>query len=354
MKRSLFFFFLLFAVLQINAQSFTVSLNGGYAGAGFFNTENVMGPGINPATPQVDALVPMANINDSAHTYKPVHGSYGAGGNVTLGLGCEINRYVEVGLGIAYSHSNTISCDQVRQLTGQGGAVPFILTPYYLNANISTFSYAVAVLPSITINGAKPGWKIYPYTRIGLTLPVAGIVKHNMSIAVDTGIDVFLHTSPFFLGTQNAVQLQTTAIVSLGFNAAVGVTYKPLPFMSVSLEINGQLLNVRAKSSTITEWNSTYIDSSGKTVTVNQLPARGTYRTQFTFVDQLTAQSNNQYYNNNVNQPNPNYNPNLPKNDIRPIAPASNIGFNVSIKFYIGKGTLGKKKDKDKPAAVKS
>ena len=118
--------------------------------------------------------------------------------------------------------------------------------------------------------------------------------------------------------------------MSIGINGSLGIAYKPLSFLDVFAEINGQYLDVRAKSSTITKWNA-----DG----VSQIPARGVYRTQFNYVDQLTSTSNNADYNSN-------YNPNKPKDDVRPTAPFSNLGLNVGVTFYFGKKATGKKMNK--------
>ena len=297
-------------------------------GRGFLIHKLYSGPVVNPAAPTTDSLAPMANSNDSSKKYKPVHGSYGAGANISVRFGYKVNPYFSFDLGITYLRSVDISCDQVHQITGPGSALSFILADYYLNANIATHAYGLSMMPSFTVSGAKPGFKVYPYARFGFTLPVWGMVIHDVNIQVDPNISPLTKSAPFFLGTNNQIILETKAAFSIGVNASAGVAYKPLPFLDIFAEINGQYLDVRAKSSTITEWNA-----DG----VNEIPARGVYRTQFTYVDQLTSTSNNAAYNSN-------YNPNQPKQDIRPIAPFSNLGLNVGVTFYFGKNKGDKKK----------
>ncbi len=303
----------------------------------FSGTGTIEGPSINPFTPSIDALVPMANISDSTKLYKPVHGWYGTGSNFTLGLGYQINRYFEVGLGISYLAGSNIDCDQIRQLTGSGSALPGVIDAYYLNASISTHSSGLSIMPSVTISAEKKGWKVYPYARVGITLPVYGKVVHNVNINADTAyahLGYLLNASPYFLGADTKVTLQTQAEVSVGINGSFGVAYRPIPLLSVYLEVNGQYLDVRAKSTQITQWSA-----DG----VSELSARGVYRTQFVYVDQLNNTSNNAQYNTS-------YNPNQPKQDVRPIAPFSNLGLNVGIKFYLGKKTLHKETKEDKEA----
>ncbi|HWB64297.1 MAG TPA: outer membrane beta-barrel protein [Chitinophagales bacterium] len=332
MKKHFLATLLFFTILNFaHAQEFVLSLNGGYAWPGIGTPENVMGPKIDPYSPETDGLINLANLNDSIKLNKPVHGSYGKGGNLTFSFGYLINPYFGVGLGISYLHSASVTCDQIRQLTGPGSALPSVQTNYYLNANISTNAYGLSIMPSVTINGCKPGWKVYPYARVGITLPVWGKVIHNVHISADSAFaKALLDKAPYFLGHNTDVRLETESTISVGINGAVGVCYRPIPLISVFAEINGQYLNVRAKSATITKW-----DADG----VDQIPARGVYRTQFNFVDKLTGESNNAEYNSN-------YDASKPKDDTRPVAPFSNIGFNVGVNFYLSKTILQAKKKK--------
>ncbi len=342
MKNRLFLVTCMLVFITSLQAQFTLRVAGGYSGPGIQNTENVLGPSIDPATPAIDALANMANINDSLHTYKPVHGSYGTGGNVNLGLGYMFNRYIGIDVAFGYSHSSDISCMQVRTLPQ-----PFV---GYLTANIHSYSWALGVAPSIVITGEKTGWKVYPYARLGISLPVAGLLVDNITITQPTNY-ALNQSFTGFLGNRTDVTMETKATVSLGLTGVIGVAYKPLPFMNVFVEINAQYLNVKGKSSTITKWNAT-IDSAGTSHVVNDLPARGVYRNQFNYVDELTATSNNSQNapgGNSISNAPGTYNPNQPKQDLRPVVPGSSLGFNVGVTFFLSKKTLKKNTDKDKP-----
>lgn len=334
MKKNLLLSLLvLFVAYATQAQYFTLKIAGGYAGAGFLKSEGVIGPKIDPFHPDVDALTPMANITDTmngkAATYKAIRGSYGQGWNMTLGLGYMINRYIGVDLGVSYLKSATISCDQTRQLTLYTG-LNYAAIPYYLTAHITTNAFGISLMPSINIQGAKPGWKVYPYARVGISLPVYGGLTDKVKIDVqDNPLQSKIDTAPFFLGKHTDVTLKTKGTVSIGINGAVGVKYDALPFLSIFAEVNGQYLTTRAKSAEITQW-----DEDGKSM----IAARGVYRTKFNFVDALDGNSNNADY----KKPDLN----KPKDDIRPTGPFSNLGFNVGITFNLGKETLKKKEKK--------
>ena len=327
----LFAALLLASVTSINAQ-FTFRIAGGYAGPGFINNENVLAPSIDPATPSIDALANLANINDSSKLNKPVHGSYGSGGNVSAGVGYMFNNIIGFDIGITYSHSNTISATDYR-------ALPLFVPTQYITATINSFAYGITLAPSLVITGEKTGWKVYPYGRFGILLPVAGKLTDEVTVLSPQDLNV---AADGWLGNRTDIKLVTTGQLSLGFGAAAGVAYKPFPFMNVFAEINGGYINVNAKSSSITEWNATVYNSNGTSTVTNDVPLRGTYRTQFTYVDQLTNTSNNAQYNSH-------YDPTKPKQDLRPTSPGSNLGFNVGLTFFLGKKTLMKDKGQDKP-----
>ena len=194
-----------------------------------------------------------------------------------------------------------------------------------------------------TLQLAKPGWKVYPYTRVGITLPVAGGSTDHIAISQDAPGGHFsqvLDTAPYFLGRETAVTLKTQGSFSLGINGAIGVKYTPIPFFSVFLEVNGQYLTTNAKSAKITQWDAT--DDNGKTTSL--IGERGVYRTQFTFVSQLTGTSNNATYNPN------HYNPNQPKQDLAPTAPFSNLGLNLGVTFNLSKQIIADSKPQKKTA----
>ena len=136
------------------------------------------------------------------------------------------------------------------------------------------------------------------------------------------------------------MKLKTEGTVSLGVNGAIGVAYNPLPYLTIFAEVNGQYLSTRAKSSKVVQWEADGVD---------KIAARGKYRTEFVFHDKLDNNSNNGDYLIASGDPTIiNYNPNKPKDDLRPSGPFSNLGFNVGVSFTLSKETLGKKKKEEK------
>lgn len=330
---------LLLGMQMAQAQYATLRVAGGYAGPGFLKQEQIIGPKIDPFSPQKDGLLPMSDINDSVPSIKNLYGSYGQGMNFTLAAGYMFNPYVGLEMGVSYLQSATYSCDQTRELTlqtGFGQPPAFSSIGKYMNAHITTNAFGLSLMPSIIVQGAKPGWKVYPYGRLGISLPVFGALYHNVKIDmaedVDTGfISGTLSKSPYFLGKRTDVTLKTEGTVSIGFNGAIGIAYKPLPYLAVTLELNGQYLVTRAKKAEITKW-----ETDGK----DRIGDRGVYRTEFNFVDKLDNKSNNEDYNSSTDKT-------KAKDDLRPTAPFSNLGFNIGVCFMLSKQTL---KKQEKPA----
>lgn len=338
---------------NLSAQKgFSLRVAGGYGWPGFLNNEEVAGPKVDPYTPYDDALVPFANITranyDSVRSYEAVHGSYGKGINFTLGLGYNINSYLNVEMGVSFLKSATISCKQNYQLLiiPAPGIPPTYVPGYNLEAIMKTNALAVSLNPSLTVKGAKPGWKVYPYARAGITLPVYGGLTHTVDITVadssgngpSTGLGNVLKGEPYFLGHHTHVKLKTEGTVSVGFNGAVGIMYQPLPYLSVFAEVNGQYLRTRAKSTEVEEWMADGVD---------KVEERGKYRTEFVFRDKLTHESNNGAYRPDDGDPTTkNYDPDKPKEDLRPSGPFSYLGFNVGLAFTLSKETLKKKEKK--------
>jgi opacity protein-like surface antigen len=327
---------LLLATNFIMAQgAFSLRIAGGYAGPGLLKSDPVYGPIVDPYRPERDGLVEMANRNffsDSSVQF--IRGSYGQGMNFTLGLGYMINPYIGFDMGINYQQSSKMKSVETHDIILNNPPFVNIKLGQPITATISTSAYTLSLMPSIVVAAALPNWKAYPYARLGLTLPVFGALFHDLDIVVpdslfdkNPGFDELLGKEPYYIGRKTDVRLETHGTISLGFNGAVGVAYKPLPFLNVFAEVNAQYLTVRAKDTKITKYD---IDG------VDKLEERGKYRTEFVYSDKLNTESNNADFN-------PNYDRTKPKDDLRKNAPFHYFGFNVGVTFLLSKTTLKKK-----------
>ena len=173
-----------------------------------------------------------------------------------------------------------------------------------------------------------------PYARIGISMPIYGGLTDHISIDQNSGIPTLVK-APYYLGKHTDVTLTTQGSVSLGINGAIGVKYNVFHFLSVFVEVNGQYLTTRAKSSKITQWDADGTTLLGSDPTKD----RSVYRTQFNFATQLNGNSNNVQYN-------AAYSTTKPKDDVMPTGPFSNLGLNVGLTFNLSKRTLKKETDK--------
>lgn len=350
MRKNLFIILILTAIAGQSAfaQYYTLRVAGGYAWQGITPTQGIMGPKIDPLSPDKDGLLPMSNMNDSIPSVQSVYGSYGHGMNFTMAFGYMINPYIGVEMGVSYLKSANITCDQTRQLstqTGFGTPPSYSTIPFYMNAHIESRAFGVSLMPSIIVKGAKPGWKVYPYGRVGISMPVFGGLEHDVTVDIDpTVYDLYpslansLYGSPYFLGKKTLVKLKTEGTVSIGVNGAMGIAYSPIPLITITAEVNGQYLVTRAKSAKITRWDDVKADGT----VVSRIGDRGVYRTEFNFVDKLDNNSNNEDYNKTGTDKT------KPKDDIRPSGPFSNLGFNIGVCINLSKEILKPFKEKKK------
>ncbi len=325
------------------AQGFYLKVQGGYNFNGLQSNESLTAPKVsgNTADLRSDGLVPMANINELDSTYTPVKSSYGKGGNLSLGVGYMINKWFGVELGANYLWGGTTS-STVTTILAPNNTIP--ANPTTATAKINTHTNGLSLSPALVFVAAIPKWPVEPYAKVGLALPVYGKVVHTVDVTLPEYNSVLYNNS--YLGKENHMELETEGTVSLGVNWSIGVRYTPkqLPFITVYAESNGQWLNVRGKSTKIT----VYETSDGNGVMVDRInntdPSlnRPIYRTEFIYHDALDGSSNNGEFNRYYKG----YDPNKPKDDLRPIAPFSNIGIQVGIQLNFSKEALGSLKKK--------
>jgi hypothetical protein len=226
----------------VNAQYGYLRVSGGYSWDAFQKTGQVLtfkpGAGTDPAG---STIVPMFNQNisgDTAQYYiKNVNSGYAKGGALSLHGGYMINPYFGVEMGLTYLWGSTInsSAHYNDALLGKGAT-----------SSTSTFSNGLSLMPGVFLRAAKPEAKIAPFARLGLSLPVFGATNHTLSIDAPNSI----------LGVvKSEIDVKTESTVSLGVNGSLGLSYTPIPILSVFAEMNAQYLFVRPKTSTLTKYN---------------------------------------------------------------------------------------------------
>lgn len=317
--------FLAFWVIGFWASSQAVTLRWavGYGGAVFGKNENIPTLNLDFKTPQIDAFVPLATSDEAKNTYKLIKKNYGQGFNATLGLGYAINKYIGVEVAATYAESGSITANQVHGLYLPDSTGVLQSTGVYMDDLITVKTRDVYVKPSVYLMYTKDKWKLAPYLRLGLIIPVYTQIIQTINISMANEASVpNANPAPYFLGTHTNITIATRQAFTMGFNASVGCAYKPASFINIFLELTTQYLYPKAVSATITQW-----DADG----VDMLAARGNYRNQFNYVNKLSSTSNNAEYNNGQ------YNPDVAKDVVKPKLPFASIGFNAGIQLMLNK-----------------
>jgi hypothetical protein len=322
----LFALLFLFVAGACHAQGITFRWTGGFAGQ--VGNSYLPALAVNNQSYTADQWTNLAYVNDQLGTNIAVRSSYGQGINVGFKIGYMINRYVGVDLGVTYQSSSTFMASQTLTFYQPDSTGQSLPTGGYLSCQLSTKSQNLTLSPSVTASFDKPKFKCYPYIRAGLVLPVWTQISHNTTMNLIGVSSYGLDMAPYFLGSQTNVSLQTYGAFSVGFNGAIGAGFHANPFTTLFVEINGQYLSLKATQTNVTQWAADGQDLTGE---------RGAYRLQFNYVNKLTASANNATYNTN-------YDINSPKQELSPVFPFSNIGFNIGVQLLLNNKIF---KDKD-------
>lgn len=210
---------------------------------------------INPITNQY--------LGDTAGSRSLIHGSYGKGGNFSVELGYKINPYIAVALGFNYAFSDKISASQLygNNLSQTLGNNTTVTT--------STYSYGLSMAPNVTVYAAPKDWKLKPYVRVGLNIPMFGNLVDNIHINSPSAL---LNTTKL----TSDLRVETQGKFSLGYGGAIGLQYAPIPLIGIWAEVNVTSLNVSGKTSTLTEYVVDGTDlTTGKQTHANRLDGTG-------------------------------------------------------------------------------
>ena len=329
MKKIILFSLVLISSYISQAQHVYFKLAGGYSWPGLINTSSLKGfqPG-ESSEPTSATITEMMNIVDTGTTnrsYKLVHGSYGKGANIGLSVGYMFNKWIGIEMNMVYLFGSKINSTQTTDASNLLGPAA--------TTRISTSASGLSLLPALNIVAAVDGWKVHPYARLGLSIPVFGSIKHTINIDAPNPNSLFFPTAK---SLRSHVEVSTDSKFSLGFVGAVGVNYEVYKNLKIWGEMNIQVLDVRAKKTTVKDFSITQTDATGtESVLTTLADFKHVYSKEVVYVDELNENSNNSNYNTNSFPGGLNYNQDKPKEELRPTAPFNNIGFSIGITFLI-------------------
>jgi len=348
MKKIILSAALLMSMSAAYSQYFTVKLGGGYSWPGLQNSGSVLTfqPGATP-DPASAVILPLYNYNtatvDSGNRYKSnLYAGYSQGGHFDFSFGYMINPYFGVQLDGAYLWGSTVTGTEIyddpssnNNLLGNNAKVV-----------TKTHSNGLSINPSLYFRAAKPTAKWAPYARVGIALPIAGAIYHNLNITAPNSA----------LGniTSSDIGVKTTATVSVGFQGSVGVSYTPIPLITVWAEAQGQYLLVKAKQAALTSYilNIQGLTQQNLLTSANVFgKPYSTYSQITNFVDVLTPNSNTTAFGNKARAGTPGatnfVNENQGQDELRQTANLAAVGFAVGITINMSKkifqDPLGKK-----------
>jgi len=347
MKKIILLSVLFTSISTAYCQYFTIKLGGGYSVPGLQNSGSVLTfqPGTNP-DPANAAIIPLLNYNtaasDSNNRYKSnLYAGYSKGGHFDFSFGYMFNPYFGIQIDGAYLWGSTISATQTYDDQALLGNNTTIIT--------KTHSDGLSLNPSFYFRAAKPTAKFAPYARAGIALPISGAIYHTLDVIAPNSIlgDV----------TSSNISVKTTANVSVGIQGSIGVSYTPIPLISVWAELQGQYLLVRAKESQLTEYILNIAGQKQQNfLTTSNIYGKpySTYSQYTNFVDVLNTNSNTTAFGKaraGTAGATSFVNENAPQDELRPVANLAAFGFAVGITFNMSKkifqDPLGKKKKEE-------
>ncbi|HWV68366.1 outer membrane beta-barrel protein [Chitinophaga sp.] len=255
---------------------FYLKIAGGY----FFSVSPGQFPNVGPYPPQ-DLHTQFSSGRMDTVSRKVLTGSYGEGFRGGLSVGYNINKYFAVEGTFNYFHSkkNLMTRQRTTMIDGAGSSRELGHVESHGYVNAIDFAPSLVVSPGLE--------KINPYVRFGVVVPLWG------RLYIET--DAMQTSTPAGIPTGTAVvtnisrKEEVKPNPTIGFQGALGVSFRVSPRFDVFVETEYRNVPVRSKEKEITEYNetNTLINASTGAV-VQALPGR-------TIGDLSVAEKNTEY-----------------------------------------------------------
>ena len=203
---------------------------------------------------------------DYEFSQKNPFGSRGAGATVAGSFGYMISDHFGVEMEFSFLRSSKI-LDAKRDETS---VVNTNVRNYYAEQYSYTNMFRVA--PMLVVTGDR-NKKFTPYAKFGVLLPLAGKTIVEVNINDETGeladqllpilneelsndLDGLRDSIPFVVPTESFIKAKTAGAFSVGFTAKMGCTYNISPKWSLIGEMEFNMLSIKAKETTFTDFSS--------------------------------------------------------------------------------------------------
>jgi hypothetical protein len=243
---------------------------------------------------------------------KNAYGSRGAGLNFSLAYEYMITENISIGMDFSYLY--TLGINDAFRLQQSGSNISYF-------ANQDSYTSMFRATPMVGIY-ANENLLIRPYAKFGLIIPFAGSTLASLTIIDDTGV-AFDDLMPIIdkalfdqiqatgtgipVPTTTNIEASTSGAFSLGFDARLGAQYKIVDHLNIFVELNMQMLTVKAHQTTINKFESVTTDAFAdlgavlgidvKDYTLDDIPE---FLRVTTYVNEINEESNvygTAYYN---------------------------------------------------------
>lgn len=322
MKKIILAIGILAAVNSVSAQKFYARINAGY---GF------------SSTPEANSIHDAIDINhfqpSPGYTtkYQEKVNITSAGGGAHFGgaFGYKLTSHLAFELGVNYLRGSDVTAKRRVEITLDP---PPGQTDYrgIVHIDVKRFTRQLRLAPSLVVEGGDMLGIIKPYARFGLLLPVNGktVTTVSQHYNVPPELEKALGGKLKNDSTINS-RYETAGKLSLGFQSALGLTFKAGP-VGIFVEVAHQSLSVTANKTTLVKY-----EENGK----DRLSTKSAYDKETQYVTELTTASNNKDFNPAAfKDANGNDDPKAPgyqksKEDLHVVSQFSNIGLNVGLKW---------------------
>jgi len=305
-------------------KGFYIKPTGGY----FIKVTPVEFPAINgaPARDRTTTITGSGAGATSTFSETALTGSFGQGFRVGVIGGYQFNNIFGLEMGINYF--NSAEQDMMKQNVFNNGVNVLNL---HTVGKVRAFDLAPALVFRIPSTG-----KFQPYTKVGVTVPVAGYLQINTSVNDQTGQIAAAQGTVSPTGTRTNLVLNREEKINpnatIGFQSALGFDYKISNKISFFSELEYRNVSVGGKDKELERYDGT------ATVVLNATNTAAGSRT-LTLNDQPVGDREVNYHKTIKSGMNvkgsPNYDPTKPSDELRSYINIGGLGLNVGLKFKI-------------------
>jgi len=246
-------------------------------------------------------------------------GTLGGGTNFGLTVGYMFGEHIGVELGVNYTIGTEVTMAEIQGAT--------------YNAYHRAKSVNLKLMPAIVLS-AGPGHKVNPYARMGIVIPVTGVLKSDILINDDEGRLAGLLLTPDEpnpapiqgFTSDISAKAESFGAFSLGGHAAFGINLGLNDNLGIFGEVEMIMLAVQAKKTIFTEFSNLTDASFISEPLTQSLEDLTLFDIETQYVKEITQNSNHAYNPNGTN-------PDQPGEELRFKTNYNSVGINIGVRY---------------------